>query len=78
MPLAPKGSKSEKNKRANAANSVWNPAIDPIDRYSRAALSRGAVHNGGLIRLDGSITSLATVKTQNKSAETAARRARRS
>ena len=77
MPLAPKGSKSGGNKKANASPAKWNPAKDPIDKAARKAMSKGAVAKGKVIKLDGAVTSLATAKTVNKADATAAKRARR-
>ena len=76
MPLAPKNSKSQDNKKANSSPKVWNPATNPVEKLARAALSKGAVAKGKMIRLSGDVTSLATTKTQNKAAATAAKRAR--
>ena len=76
MPLAPKGSKSQDNKKANSSPKVWNPATNPVEKLARTALSKGAVGKGKMIQLSGEITSLATTKTQNKAAQTAAKRAK--
>jgi hypothetical protein len=76
MPLAPKGSKSAGNKKANASPKTWNPAKNPIDKAARKAMSKGAVAKGKVIKLDGAVTSLATAKTVNKADATAAKRAR--
>lgn len=76
MPLAPKGSKSTANKAANASPKTWNPSKDPIDKAARKALSKGSVAKGKAIKLSGDVTSLATTKTANKAAATAAKRSK--
>lgn len=76
MALGKKGSMSTANKKANAAPKKWNPAKDPIDKAARKAMSKGAVSKGGIIKLDGAVTSLATTKTTNKAEKTSAKRAR--
>lgn len=76
MGLAPKGSKSAGNKKANASPFTWNPAKDPIDKAARKALSKGAVAKGKVIKLDGAVVSLATTKTANKAEQKSVRRAR--
>jgi len=75
MPLAPKGSKSSINKASNAA-SKYAPN-NPVDRRAKAALSKGSVAKGGVIRAPGEVIAMAAPKTVNKANATAARRAQK-
>lgn len=74
MGLAPKGSKSSINKASNATTK-YDPN-STVERKTKAAMSKGSVAKGGIIKAPGEMVAMASPKTRNKADAIAKKRSK--